>query len=46
MNWEAVQAEAHHLFHAPNERVAVEGFHWGLRVFHDVVWELCCGERD
>ena len=29
------------LFHAPDERIPVEGFLWGLRVLHDVAARYC-----
>jgi acetylornithine deacetylase/succinyl-diaminopimelate desuccinylase-like protein len=32
----------HRLFHAPDERIPINGFFWGLRVLYDVVEEWCC----
>lgn len=32
----------HQLFHAPDERIPVEGFKWGLRVLYEAVEEYCC----
>jgi acetylornithine deacetylase/succinyl-diaminopimelate desuccinylase-like protein len=30
------------LYHGHDERIPVAGFHWGLRVLHDLVREFCC----
>lgn len=32
----------HRLFHAPDERIPVEGFNWGFGALYEVVEEFCC----
>ncbi len=34
------------LFHAPDERIPVDGYLWGLRVLHDVAARYCLGRAE